>query len=253
MGAAQCCTLAGQTCNLSGCVLRACFQHGQQHGVCITAPLTFPRHPAAPPSQAYDVHWLAATVAGGAGVEALGEGIAAVEQAGELEAASADYAPEVRPACCACSSGKGCAPGIVLCSPPLRPAGAACPSSAAHAVAARAWHNGIASSGWSGQLCITENNLVISYALAPAGRHHGRLGRGQLPRPHAGAHAQTRVCSQALLAGRLGLGKRKVPPLLALQPSRPPSSGSARGSNCVLCLCLIVCVACASCRTRMTS
>lgn len=94
---------------LVGCVLRAGFQHGAAAAAvaawCITA--SSPCRATLRPLQAYDVHWLAATVAGGAGVEALGEGIAAVEQAGELEAASADYAPEVRSACCACSSGAG--------------------------------------------------------------------------------------------------------------------------------------------------
>lgn len=44
--------------------------------------------------EAYDVHWLAATVAGAAGVEALGEGYAAVEQAEELETASPEFEPE---------------------------------------------------------------------------------------------------------------------------------------------------------------
>lgn len=58
-------------------------------------PLLAPLHPP----QAYDVHWLAATVAGAAGVEALGEGYAAVGQAEELETASPEFEPEVRRVC----------------------------------------------------------------------------------------------------------------------------------------------------------
>lgn len=156
-------------------------------------PLLAPLHPP----QAYDVHWLAATVAGAAGVEALGEGYAAVEQAEELETASPEFEPEVR--------------GVYLCRHHCRQLHRPLPSFL-HAPG----HFGEPYAARPAVFCTTRwDELWIAQCLhaccrhhllhsgrkrlltppasvlppCAAGRHHGRLGRGQLPRPHAGAAA----------------------------------------------------------------